>query len=200
VKPDEIVGALGPVANALDQLGVRYYVGGSIASSVRGAPRASIDIDVAAELRPEHVRPLVESLSRGYYVSEDRVRDAVAARRSFNLIHLDSMMKIDVFVSRQRPFDRAAFDGLTLEPLDAAGTSRPHPVPRAEDVILLKLEWFRAGGEVSDRQWGDILGVMKAMGRTLDRGHLSRWAGELGVSDLLERALVESGLEPRGPS
>jgi hypothetical protein len=200
VKPDEIVGALGPVANALDQLGVRYYVGGSIASSVRGAPRASIDIDVAAELRPEHVRPLVESLSRGYYVSEDRVRDAVAARRSFNLIHLDSMMKIDVFVSRQRPFDRAAFDGLTLEPLDAAGTSRPHPVPRAEDVILLKLEWFRAGGEVSDRQWGDILGVMKAMGRTLDRGHLSRWAGELGVSDLLESALVESGLEPRGPS
>lgn len=71
MRPDEIVGALGPVANALDRLGVRYYVGGSIASSVRGAPRASIDIDVAAELRPEHVRPLVESLSRAYYVSEE---------------------------------------------------------------------------------------------------------------------------------
>jgi hypothetical protein len=200
VRPDEVVGALGPVADALDRLGVRYYVGGSIASSVRGAPRASIDIDLAAELRSEHVRPLVESLSRGYYVSEERVRDAVAARRAFNLVHLDSMMKIDVFVSRQRPFDRAAFDRLTREPLDATGTSSPHPVPRAEDVILLKLEWFRAAGEVSDRQWSDILGVLKAMGRTLDRGHLSRWAGELGVSDLLERALVQSGLEPRGPS
>jgi hypothetical protein len=100
VRPDEVIAALGPVADALDRLGVRYYVGGSIASSVRGAPRASIDIDLAAELRSEHVGPLVESLSRDYYVSEERVRDAVAARRSFNLIHLDSMMKIDVFVSR----------------------------------------------------------------------------------------------------
>ena len=200
MKPDEIVGALERVANVLDQLRVRYYVGGSIASSVRGAPRASIDVDVAAELGPEHVRPLVAALGEGYYVSEERVRDAVAARRSFNLIHLESMLKIDVFVSRQRPFDRAAFDGLTREPLDAAGTSRPHPVPRAEDVILLKLEWFRAGGEVSDRQWGDILGVSKAMGPTLDRAHLTRWAAELGVSDLLERALLESGLEPRGRS
>lgn len=200
MKPDEIVEALDRVANVLDQLGVRYYVGGSIASSVRGAPRASIDVDVAAELGPEHVLPFVAALGEGYYVSEERVRDAVAARRSFNLIHLDTMLKIDVFVSRQRPFDRAAFDRLTSEPLDAAGTSRPHPVPRAEDVILLKLEWFRAGGEVSDRQWGDILGVSKAMGPTLDRGHLTRWAGELGVSDLLERALLESGLEPRGRS
>ena len=200
MKPDEIVGALDRVASVLDQLSVRYYVGGSIASSVRGAPRASIDVDVAAELGPEHVRPLVAALAEGYYVSEERVRDAVAARRSFNLIHLDSMLKIDVFVSRQRPFDRAAFDRVTPESLDAAGTSRPHPVPRAEDVILLKLEWFRAGGEVSDRQWGDILGVSKAMGSTLDRGHLVRWAGELGVSDLLERALLESGLEPPGRS
>jgi hypothetical protein len=200
VKPDEIVGALERVAHVLEQLGVRYYVGGSIASSVRGAPRASIDVDVAAELGPEHVLPFVAALGEGYYVSEERVRDAVAARRSFNLIHLDTMLKIDVFVSRQRPFDRAAFDRLTRESLDAAGTSRPHPVPRAEDVILLKLEWFRAGGEVSDRQWGDILGVARAMGPTLDRGHLTRWAGELGVSDLLERALLESGPESHGRS
>jgi hypothetical protein len=198
VKPDEIVGALDRVANVLDELGVRYNVGGSIASSVRGAPRSSIDVDMAAELGPQHVRPLVASLSDGYYVSEERVQDAVTARRSFNLIHLDTMLKIDVFVSRQRPFDRAAFDRLTREPLDAAGTSRPHPVPRAEDVILLKLEWFRAGGEVSDRQWGDIVGVSKAMGPSLDRSHLARWAGELGVSDLLDRALREAGLDPHG--
>ena len=200
MSPDEVNAALRPVADALERLGVRYYVGGSIASSVRGAPRASIDVDVAAELEPAHVVPFVEALADEYYVSEQRVREAVAARRSFNVIHLASMMKVDVFVSRQRPFDRAAFDRLMREPLDAAGTSAPHPVPRAEDVVLLKLEWFRAGGEVSDRQWGDILGVLKAMGRTLDRGHLSRWAAELGVGDLLEHALVESGLEPQRPS
>jgi hypothetical protein len=190
LRPDEISAALRPVADAFERLGIRYYVGGSIASSVRGAPRASIDVDVAAELEPAHVIPFVKALAGGYYISEERVRDAVAARRSFNVIHLASMMKVDVFVSRQRPFDRSAFDRLTRESLDAAGTSSPHPIPRAEDVVLLKLEWFRAGGEVSDRQWGDILGVLKAMSRTIDRGYLSRWAAELGVSDLLARALA----------
>ena len=114
----------------------------------------------------------------------------MAARRSFNVIHLESMMKVDVFVSRQRPFDRSTFDRLTREYLDAAGSAPTHPVPRAEDIVLLKLEWFRAGGEVSDRQWGDILGVLKAMQRTIDREYLSRWAAELGVSDLLDRALA----------
>ena len=192
MRPDELSAALSLVADTFDRLGVRYYVGGSIASSVRGAPRASIDVDVAAELEPAHVMPFVEALAGEYYVSEQRVREAVATRRSFNVIHFASMMKVDVFVSRQRPFDRSAFDRLTREPLDDAGTSAPHPVPRAEDVVLLKLEWFRAGGEVSDRQWGDILGVLKAMDRTLDRGYLARWGAELGVIDLLERALIEA--------
>lgn len=192
MRPDEISAALSPVADAFDRLGVRYYVGGSIASSVRGAPRASIDVDVVAELEAAHVAPFVEALADAYYVNEQRVREAVAARRSFNVIHFESMMKVDVFVSRQRPFDRAAFDRLTREPLDDAGTSTPRPIPRAEDVILLKLEWYRAGGEVSDRQWGDILGVLKAAGSAVDGGYLRRWAVELGVSDLLERALVDA--------
>jgi hypothetical protein len=188
----DVLAALSPIAQAFKWLGVRYYVGGSVASSVRGLPRTSIDVDLAAELRPEHVAPLVGALTRDFYVSEPRVREAVAARRSFNVIHLATMMKVDVFVSRQRPFERELFDRLTPEFLDVAGTSAPHPVPRAEDVILLKLEWFRAGGEVSDRQWGDVLGVIKVAGQGLDRAHLSRWADELGVADLLERAFADA--------
>jgi len=195
----DVVAALSPIARTLKWLGVRYYVGGSLASSVRGLPRTSIDVDLAAELRPEHVTPLVGALTSEFYVSEQRVREAVANRRSFNVIHLATMMKVDVFVSRQRPFERELFDRLTPEFLDAAGTSVPHPVPRAEDVVLLKLEWFRAGGDVSERQWGDVIGVIKVAGQSLDRGYLSRWAAELGVSDLIERALVESGLEPQAP-
>ena len=196
---NDVLAALSPIARTLKWLGVRYYVGGSLASSVRGLPRTSIDVDLAAELRPEHVAPLVSSLSSEFYVSEPRVREAVAARRSFNVVHLSTMMKVDVFVSRQRPFERELFERLTPEFLDAAGTSMPHPVPRAEDVVLLKLEWFRAGGEVSDRQWGDVIGVIKVAAQGLDRGYLSRWAAELGVSDLLERALVASAFEPHGP-
>ena len=187
---NDVLAALSPIARTLKWLGVRYYVGGSLASSVRGLPRTSIDVDLAAELGPEHVTPLVGALTSEFYVSEPRVREAVAARRSFNVIHLATMMKVDVFVSRQRPFERELFDRLTPEFLDTAGTSVPHPVPRAEDVILLKLEWFRAGGEVSDRQWGDVIGVIRVAGAALDRNYLARWASQLGVSDLIDRALA----------
>ena len=188
----DVLAALTPVARAFNWLGVRYYVGGSMASSVRGLPRTSIDVDVAAELLPQHVEPLVGALAGEFYVSEPRVREAVEARRSFNAIHLATMMKVDVFVSKQRPFDRALFDRLTPEFLDAVGTSIPHPVPRAEDVVLLKLDWYRAGGEVSERQWGDVLGVLKVAAGDLDRGYLSHWATQLGLADLVERALVEA--------
>ncbi|HEX9189707.1 MAG TPA: hypothetical protein VGB87_21715 [Vicinamibacteria bacterium] len=102
--------ALGPVLAALRGLGVRHYVGGSIASSAHGVPRASIGADVVAELEPRHAAPFVAALRGAYYVAEERVRDAVARRRSFNLIHLETMVKVDVFVSRDRPFDRRAFD------------------------------------------------------------------------------------------
>ena len=189
----DVLAALSPVARALKFLGVRYYVGGSLASSVRGLPRSSIDVDGAAELLPPHVGPLVAALGGEFYVSEPRVKEAVEARRSFNVIHLATMMKVDVFVARRRPFDRALFDRLTPEFLDVAGTSIPHPVPRAEDVVLLKLEWFRAGGESSERQWNDVLGVLKVAGPELDREHLAHWAGELGVRDLLDRAVAEAG-------
>lgn len=190
MTPPDVLAAMAPVAEAFERLGVRYYVGGSLASSARGFPRASIDVDMAAELSPEHVLPLVAALRGRYYVDEERVRDAVSARRSFNAIHLATMMKIDVFVSRGRPFDRSAFERVTPELLDAVRPSRRYPMPRAEDVILLKLEWFRAGGEVSDRQWGDVVGVIRVADGALDREYLTRWALELGVSDLIDRALA----------
>jgi hypothetical protein len=190
VTTPDALAAVQPVAEAFERLGVRYYVGGSLASSTRGLPRASIDVDLAAELRPEHVLPLVAALRDQYYVDEGRMREAVDARRSFNAIHLATMMKVDVFVSRGRPFDRSAFERLTPEVLEAVRPSRGFPMPRAEDVILLKLEWFRAGGEVSDRQWGDVVGVIRVVGAALDRNYLARWAPELGVPDLLDRALA----------
>jgi hypothetical protein len=190
----DVLAALAPIARAFTFLGVRYYVGGSLASSVRGVPRSSLDVDVAAELLPPHVSPLVSALAREYYVSADRVREAVEARRSFTAVHLATMMKVDVFVSKQRPFERALFDRLKPEFLDVNGTSVPYPVPRAEDVVLLKLDWFRAGGESSERQWLDVQGVLKVSSGEIDREYLQRWAAELGLADLVARAIAAAGV------
>jgi len=189
----DLIAALGPVLRVLGDLGVRHFVGGSIASSAHGVARASVDGDVVAELASAHVAPLVAALRDMYYVPEERIRDAVARRASFNLIHLGTMLKVDVFVSRDRPFDRRAFE--RSRPASIAGEGGATlPVSSPEDVVLAKLEWYRKGGEVSERQWTDVLGVLRVTGSAVDLRYLRRSAGELGVSDLLDRALEEAGL------
>lgn len=184
----DVLAALAPVLQALGDLGVRHFVGGSIASSAHGVARASVDADVVAELGPAHVAPFVAALRRRYYVPEERIHDAVARRASFNVIHLDTMLKVDVFVSRDRPFDRRAFERSRPASIEGPGGATL-PVSSAEDIVLAKLEWYRRGGEVSERQWADVMGVLQATGSDLDLPYLHRGAIELGVADLLGRAL-----------
>lgn len=188
-EPDLLV-ALAPVLEAMRRLGVRHHVGGSIASSAHGVPRASIDADVVAELLPAHAAPLAAAPHGAYYVSEQRIEDAIARRATFNAIHLETMVKVDVFVSRDRPFDRRALDRVRPAPLEGGGEI---PVSSPEDTVLAKLEWFRRRGEVSERQWTDVMGLLRA-GENLDADYLREGARELDVADLLRRALdqVES--------
>jgi hypothetical protein len=192
VSEPDLLAALGPVLDVLEALGVRHFIGGSIASSAHGLVRASIDVDIVAELRPEHAERIVTALSDGYYVSEERVRDAIARRASFNLIHLESMLKVDIFVAKDRPFDRRAMDRARPLSIGEKG-DRAIPLASAEDVVLAKLEWYRRGGEVSERQWTDVIGVLQGGGESLDYSYLRAGALELSVSDLLARALTDAG-------
>ena len=152
-----LVGALRPVADALEAMGVRYYLGGSVASSAHGVARASLDADLVAELDPSHIDRLASRLEPAYYVPLDQMRRAAAERRSFNLIHLATMFKIDVFVSKGRPFDLMAAERARPQAIGEAPDVCEIPVASAEDTVLSKLEWFRVGGEVSERQWWDVI-------------------------------------------
>ncbi len=184
--------AVGPVIAALEAEGVAHYVGGSLASSIHGTPRSTLDVDIVADLRPEHVERFAASLATAYYLDEDRIRHAVAHRRSFNLIHLDSMFKVDIFVTKGRPFDQSALTRAEPHPLGPDPAARPVRVASPEDTILAKLEWYRAGGQTSERQWSDVLGVLRTKRHALDRVYLEAQAEGLGVRDLLDRALREA--------
>jgi hypothetical protein len=189
----DLVAALLPVIEALDSLGVRCYVGGSVASSIHGVPRASIDADLIAELGPEHVAPLAARLSPHFYLDEGRMRDAVERRLSFNVIHLATMFKVDVFVSKGRPFDVEASGRARLEALGESPDAPKAMIASPEDTLLAKLEWYRRGGESSERQWSDILGLLRVRTGRLDLAYLADWARALGVADLLERASRQAG-------
>lgn len=177
-----------PVLDALTRLGVRHFVGGSIASSAHGMPRASIDADVVAALLPAHAEALAAALRATYYVPEQRVIDAIAHQGSFNVIHFETMIKVDVFVVRNAA-DRQSLDRAQLLRLEGGAQV---PVCSPEDTILAKLEWFRRGGEVSERQWTDVVGLLR-VGRSIDRSYLTDHAGTRGVADLLNRAVAQAG-------
>jgi hypothetical protein len=188
----DIVAAIAPVAGALIRAGATYYIGGSVASSVHGVPRSTLDADLVADLAPSRVAQFTAELRTCYYVDEEAVRRAVDTRRSFNAIHLPTGLKVDVFIRKDRPFDRVAMDRAVDSQLCEDDSERTFRVATAEDVILAKLEWFRCGGGTSERQWADILGVLRVGSGRLDLDHLDRFARELSVLDLLKRAKTEA--------
>ncbi len=182
--PDPIGVAL-LVTGVLDALGVGHTIGGSIASSIAGEPRSTIDIDVIAALEERHVRQLIEALENEFYLDETALNRAVREHSTANLIHHDTSTKIDLFVAGGTPLDTQQI-ARRLRVEIGGRVLFVHP---PEDILLQKLRWFRKGGEVSDRQWRDIRGIVRVQGTRLDLAYLTTHATTLGVSDLLERAL-----------
>lgn len=193
VSPDEAFQVLLEVTRILEELEVPYVVGGSLASSLHGIPRSTQDADLVAALRTDHIQPFIGRVDGLFYLSPERVEAAVRRRTSFNLIHLKTMIKVDLFVFSETPLARQEMARRQILPIP--GEPEAHlQVASPEDTILQKLLWYRKGGGVSERQWNDILGVIKVQGRALDLGYLKEWAERSGIEDLLDQAFADSGM------
>lgn len=187
---DDLVAALSPVSAALTKLGIRHYVGGSVASSFHGASRSTMDVDLIADMTDMHVSEFLKCFDQDFYLSEAAIRDAIRRKSCFNLIHLPTSFKVDVFVSRQRPFDVSAMNRAKMEHL---GDSHVIEIQIAtpEDAIISKLEWYRKTNETSERQWDDVTRLLKLLGDSADMEYLTASAESVGVQDLLERLIRE---------
>jgi hypothetical protein len=176
------------VAEVLEELGVTYMVAGSLASSMHGIPRSTQDVDFVADVGEKHAQPIADRLGGRYYVDAGMISRAVRNRGSFNVIHLESMLKVDVYVPGDDPAARAELARrMTLELPQMP--ERSIAIASPEDTVLQKLVWFRKGDEISERQWQDVLGIAKVKHGQLDHEYLRKWAAELGVLDLLEKVL-----------
>lgn len=178
------------VTTVFDSLDIRYVIGGSLASIVHGMLRTTMDVDIVADLRFEQVSLFISGLQGAFYADEQMIHQAIERRSSFNLIHLKTMFKVDIFVPKERPFDQQQLNRRISEQVGDSADERLW-VLTAEDIILAKLDWFRLGGGVSERQWRDILGIMKTQQAALNIDYLQQWANSLDVADLLGHALQE---------
>lgn len=173
------------VVRIFEQLGLRYFVTGSMATIYFGEPRFTNDIDIVVDLPPDRIAELCRSFPESdFYLSEETVRRAVRQRSQFNIIHPASGLKVDVMIPDDSPFNRSRFSRIR----------RMKPAPdyearfaSAEDVILKKLEYYREGG--SEKHLRDIAGIFRISGGELDRSYVSEWADRLGLADLWDEVL-----------
>ncbi len=179
------------ITGIFEELEIAYVIGGSMASTVYGRIRTTMDVDIVADLKMDHVIPLVSALKPDFYVDSNSVAEAVRRRSSCNFIHLATMFKVDIFVMRDRPFDRLQIGRRTKKILGNDSHQAAY-VASAEDIILAKLEWYRLGGQQSERQWLDIQGILQVSGDQLDRHYLQQTAAGLGVANLLEKAFQDA--------
>ncbi|MFM6455408.1 MAG: hypothetical protein ACKPH7_26795 [Planktothrix sp.] len=180
------------MATLFETLKIPYLVGGSVASSLLGESRSTQDLDLVISISLSTAQQLIRVMEQEFYISESAVVEAVTEKRSFNVIHLTSLEKIDIFVIGDDAFSRSKMNRRQLYKIDES--EKGIYIYSAEDIILQKLYWYLLSATESQKQWRDVLGVLKVQGERLDFNYLNQWAEILQVQSLLKLALQQAGL------
>lgn len=184
---------IAPVIAVLEELDLAHYIGGSVASITYGIPRATMDVDIAVQMKRRDVPVFVQRLTPFFYVDDEAIREAISNSSSFNLIPMHGAVKVDVFIPPRTPFTASVFGRVAYVPI-APDAPRPYCLPTAEDIILLKLQWYMLGNLVSNNQRNDIIGVLQTQAGHLDIVYLRRWAAFLNASDVFAELCAAAGV------
>lgn len=178
------------VAAMLDELDIDYVLGGSLAGSFFGEPRATADVDVAVRLDSESADRFLVRVESEFYVPNEAARVAIRTHDSFNLVDTTIPFKVDVFVLGDGLLDRRQMERRVR--IDVPGAQAGIWVTSPEDQVLRKLDCYRAGVGLSDQQWRDIAGILRVSGGELDLDYLESTAEMVGLGALLAEALHDS--------
>ncbi len=187
-----LLSVIRPVVSVFERLEIPYYLGGSVAAIIYGLPRMTLDADLSASLVESHIPQLLAAWESDFYVSGPMIREAIQRQSCFNLIHLRTVYKVDIFCSHAQAFQQSVLDRRRRDSLVSDDDELCIDVATPEDLILLKLVWYRKGNETSERQWLDILTILKLQSVVIDVDYVAEWAVTLNVLDLWERIREEA--------
>jgi len=190
VTPEHPLGLVLRMVALLDEMAIPYALGGSLAATFFGEPRSTTDVDLAVVVDATAAERFLERAALEFYVPTDSARRAIRTHDSFNLLSLEGGMKVDLFVLGDGLLDRRQIERRVR--ISVPGAVDGIWVTAPEDQVLRKLEWYRDGGSTSDRQWRDVLGIIRVCGDALDTRELRSAATDLGLADLLDAAFVDA--------
>lgn len=173
----------------LTRLGIPYYITGGVAAIAYGEPRTTRDLDIVLEIAPADIDRLVAVLeAEGFYVpGVEDVRDG--RMTTLGVTDIESISRADLVLSGSESFDQVKFE--RIRTIDFPGVGALN-FASPEDVILNKLRWGRQSQ--SEKQWRDVLGILKVQGETLDFDYLKLWGMRLDLAEVIDRAIQEAGL------
>ena len=180
------IAVLEKLIDVLDKLKIAYVIGGSMASSAYGAVRFTQDADITVEPFEPICDKFIEAVENDFYVSKQTVQQALHSRSSFNIICFETAFKIDIFIRTESEFQKQLF--LHSRKLQLESSDKMLVFASPEDIILLKLDWYKQSDYTSQRQWTDILGVLDMQKEHIDFKYLNNWATKLGLNELLQKA------------
>jgi len=181
----EAVDLLKFVVGVLERMGLRYAVGGSIASMYYSEPRYTNDIDIIVDLPIDRVAEFVAAFPQEeFYVSEDAARSAIKNRQQFNIIWASEGLKADIIIPSNHALDQSQLDrARRVRPRDDFEAVFATP----EDVILKKLQAYAEGG--SDKHLRDVASMLKIQSDRIDIEQIENWVRQLGLTDIW-RAII----------
>ena len=182
------------LTQTFDALHIAYLIGGSVASSVHGIYRFTNDVDFVVDLKEDAIAPLVAELEGEFYIDAAMIQEAIQTASSFSVLHLPTMVKADCFLRPPGAWKEEEWARRRVEQFGSGEEVFAAALAGPEDMILQKLAWYRLGRGVSDRQWGDVTGMLKVQANTLDYAYLRRWAADQNLTELLQKAYADAGI------
>lgn len=199
VHPIDLANIIFEVAQVLDGLHAEWYLGGSVASSIHGMQQLAQDVDFVVYLDPQQLPLLLSHLKERDFLGKDLLQEGASQPSSFSLIHLASLMKVDIVLPSLGTFDTVMKQLVAPVVLDERYPA--YPVASAVEMILFKLYRYyqdarsRKDGMIDDAEWNDILGMLKVQGMSLDVSLLERCSKAFHIVDVWQAILVDAGLK-----